>query len=444
MTTEVKKSLRAAAGVIACIGAIAVGAIWRDRIELGRSSDLNLTNLVASASDKTELPESKFFDDILELVKRKYVDPIDDDMKLADGSVRGMVANLGDPNSLYMDANQYRVYNNIRKGKYEGIGADLVLTRDKPKAKLQIGGPVGDDADARMPKLMIAAIVPGGAADKAGLKPGDWAEFVDDHWVPNSEAFDTFEALAEQVKQHKATAAEYFKMRKKLQDQAEKDVLPIKARDQLMIGSAGSVKTVWARGTQRITVTLQKGEWEMPGFQVQSDGSIRIPFVAGAADDLRHALEGKTEATLDLRNNVEGDFDAMMACLDVVASNGTYGYLVTQKAEKPSELILSHGTQHPLKLTLLVDGTTRGAAEIFATALSSHGLAKLRGGDMAGNAYLVKWYTLADGAGYSLVTAAYQPNKPTDIIASAEPPPDKPDALRGVHAATTKSKGVAK
>lgn len=435
MTTEVKKSLRAAAGVIACIGAIAIGAIWRDRIEWGRSADLNITNLVASATNKTEVPESRFFDDILELVKRKYVDPIDDDMKLADGSVRGMVANLGDPNSLYMDANQYRVYNNVRKGKYEGIGADLVLARDKPRAKLQIGGTSGDDAEARLPKLMIAAVVPGGAADMAGLKPGDWAEFVDDHWVPNSEAFDKFEALAEQVKQHKATAADYFKMRKELQNQAEKDVLPIKARDQLMIGRAGSAKTVWVRGTQRISVALQKGEWEMPSFQVQADGSIRIPFVAGAADDLRHALEGKTEATLDLRNNVEGEFDTMTACLDVVASNGSYGYLVTQKAEKPSELIVSHGTQHPPKLTLLVDRTTRGAAEIFATALSSHGLAKLSGGEMAGNAYLVKWYTLADGAGYSLVTATYQANKPGDIIARAEPPLDKPDLLHGAHSA---------
>ncbi|HWA84574.1 MAG TPA: S41 family peptidase, partial [Fimbriimonadaceae bacterium] len=210
---------------------------------------------------------------------------------------------------------------------------------------------------------------------------------------------------------------DYFKMRKTLQGQAEKDVLPIKARDQLMMGRAGIVKTVWARGDQRISVTLQKGEWEMPGFGVEPDGAIRVPFVSGAADDLRKALAGKTEATIDLRNNVEGDFDAMTACLDAVAPNGAYGYLVTQTDEKPSELTVSKGVAHKINLTLLVDQTTRGAAEIFATALSSRGIAKLRGTDMAGNPYEVKWYTLPDNAGYSLVTAAYQANKPTDAIA---------------------------
>ncbi|HVT12626.1 MAG TPA: S41 family peptidase [Fimbriimonadaceae bacterium] len=426
MTTEVRKSLRAGAGVVACIGAIGFGAIWRDRVELGSPDHLNISNLVASTSNHTDLPELNFFDDIMELLKKKYVDPIDDEMKLADGSVRGMVAFLGDPNSLYMDANQYRVYNNVRKGKYEGIGADLILAQDKSKGKVQIGGPsASDDSDSRLPKLVIAAVVPGGAADKAGLKPGDWVEFVDDHWIPNSEAFDKFEALAQQVKQHKASIDEYFKMRKTLEAQAEKDVLPIKARDQLMMGRAGLVKTVWARGDQRISVTLPKGEWEMPGFGAGPDGAIRVPFVSGVADDLRNALSGKTEATLDLRNNVEGDFDAMLACLDVVAPNGAYGYLVTEKDEKPLELIVSHGVAHPIKLTLLVDRTARGAAEIFATALSSRGIAKLSGEDMAGNAYEVKWYTLPDNAGYSLVTAAYQANKPSDAIAKTVLPPDK-------------------
>src|SRR4051812_29125024 len=115
MTTEVKKSLRAAAGVLVCIAAVGFGAIWRDHVELSSSSDkLDISNLVASTSTNTELPESKFFEDIMELLKRKYVDPISDDTKLADGAVRGMVASLGDPNSLYMDPDQFRVYSNVR------------------------------------------------------------------------------------------------------------------------------------------------------------------------------------------------------------------------------------------------------------------------------------------------------------------------------------------
>ena len=118
MTTEVKKSVRATASVLFCLGALGFGAVWRDRIELGKAPVMSISNLDASTTAKPNLPETEFFQDIMELLKRKYVDGISDETKLADGSVRGMVASLGDPNSLYMDPDEYRVYNNVRTGKY--------------------------------------------------------------------------------------------------------------------------------------------------------------------------------------------------------------------------------------------------------------------------------------------------------------------------------------
>ena len=127
----------------------------------------------------------------------------------------------------------------------------------------------------------------------------------------------------------------------------------------------------------------------MPGFSVSAEGVIRLPFEKGISEKLAEAMQGRNEATIDLRNNVEGDFDAMLACLKVVAPNGTYGYLVTQKPEKPWPLTLSDSTAKRIKLTLLVDKTTRGVAEIFALSLSTRGIAKLNGTEMAGNQYVV-------------------------------------------------------
>ncbi|MFI5386500.1 MAG: S41 family peptidase [Fimbriimonadales bacterium] len=434
MTTEAKKSVRAAAGVLVCLAAIAGGAIWRDRLELGIPEQTSISNLVASTSKRTDLPETKFFEDMMELLKRKYVDPIGDDTKLADGAVRGMVASLGDPDSLYMDPDQYRVYSGVGPGKYEGIGADLVLSRDRPHAKVQISGDdVTDDPGARLPKLVIAAIVPGSAADKAGLKPGDWAEFVDDHWVPNSDAFDKLIAAEDNlirlakggqadpkiVPEYQRQAAEYLKMRSRLHDEAEKNILPIKARNRLMMGTSGFVHTQWVRGVRRIEANLERGVWTMPGFAVQQNGSIRLPFIAGSSDLLRQALGGKAEATIDLRNNVAGDFNSMLACLRLVAPNGTYGYLVTRKNEKPQALTISDGSSRKMRVTLLVDETTRGAAEIFALALSSRGIARLSGSGMAGDRNVVQWFSLPDKAGYTLVTAEYRTNEPTGVVAKA-------------------------
>jgi C-terminal processing protease CtpA/Prc len=131
-------------------------------------------------------------------------------------------------------------------------------------------------------------------------------------------------------------------------------------------------------------------------------------------------LNGKSEATIDLRNNLEGDFDAMLACMRIVAANGKYGYLVTQRDEKPTLLTISDGRQQNLKLRLLVDRTTSGAAEIFALALSSRGVATLSGTESAGNRAIVRWYNLPGGSGYTLVTSEYRAKAPTAVVAKAD------------------------
>ena len=110
----------------------------------------------------------------------------------------------------------------------------------------------------------------------------------------------------------------------------------------------------------------------------------------------------------------------MMECIRVVAPSGTYGYLITEKNEKPAVLTVSEGRSQKIKLKLIVDRTTSGAAEIFALALSSRGVASLSGTELAGNRSIVHWYTLPDGAGYTLVTAEYRAKAPTTIVAKAD------------------------
>lgn len=420
MTSESKRSIRSAAGVLTCLAAIGIGAVLRDRTELrSNSADLDSTRLVASTRMPTDLPETKFFEDIMQLLEQKYVEPISDERKLADGAVRGMVASLGDPNSLFMDPDQYKVYSGVRAGTYEGVGVALVLATDANQGKVQIGADMDESSDDRtLPKLMIACVVPGSSADRAGLKPGDWIEYVDDHWVPNSEAFKRFQEATAKAKKHEMPAAEYLKIRKELQDAAEKNILAIKARDRLMMGSNGVVSTVWNRGGKEIKATLEKGQWTMPGFGVEESGAIRLPFTKGSAEKLRDALAGKTEATLDLRDNFEGDFDTMVQCLNLVAPNGSYGFLVNHRGDQAEPFTVTKGVEKPIKLKLLVDRTTRGAAEIFARALNLKKLATLEGGELGGSPYVVRWTQLASGAGYTLVTSEFRNEAPKGVVAS--------------------------
>lgn len=409
MTSEAKKSIRAAAAVVACVAAVSIGAILRDRADLAPRRPLDLGQLVASNTNSTELPETQFFEDIASLLRDQYVDPIPDETSLANGAVRGMIASLGDPNSLYMDEKQFPVYSRARRGQYEGIGADLRL-----KVASTASGQKLDEDDPRLPKLVIAAIVPGSSAEQAGLRVGDWLESVNGHWVPNSEAIQELAALHDKVRanlsspEYPKLAAQYLTLRSKLTQEFEENILPIRARDVLMIGANGKVSTVWMRDGKEMPRQLDKGRWSAPGFEVARNGVIRLPFVPGVAAKLADAIRAKKDVAIDLRNNLHGDIDVMLACLAVVAKPGNYGYFATERPEKPWPLQVANGPAEPPKLTLLVDRTTRAAAEIFALALRDHAGAKLVGGPMAGEPLVIRWTSLPEGAGYTLVTAKYQ------------------------------------
>lgn len=420
MAPEIKKSLWSALGVFVCISALGFGAILRDRIELGTGDSVDISGMVVSKSDSQSVPETKFYEDIVELLKRKYVEPISDERKLADGAVRAMVSSLGDPNSLYMDKDQYRVYKAIREGKFEGIGANMFL--DSGGKKVSTGGDADEamSGDVQLPKLTVAAIVPGSAAEKAGMQPGDWIEFADDHWLPNSDALSVFGKLQKVVLEGKPTkeqSAEYVQLRTKLRAEIEKSILPIKARDLLMMGTTDSVKLTWVHGKERHSATIPRGTWQMTKLST-SDAGIKVNFFTDSADELQHAIDGKKAVTIDLRGVVSDDYDTMMTLLSKLSKPGTYGEFVTQKKESPLILMVKDGVATPPALTVLVDRGTRGVPEIFTAVLASQG-AKVVGDEMADQPYLVKWFQLPSGAGYTLVIGEYTPNsaKPKEVAA---------------------------
>jgi C-terminal processing protease CtpA/Prc len=134
-----------------------------------------------------------------------------------------------------------------------------------------------------------------------------------------------------------------------------------------------------------------------------------LPFVPSSVDQLKAAIAGRSAVTIDLRNNTLGDFTVMRQCLAVVAPTGTYGYESSDRNAKGQPIRVAAGNASPPAVTLLTDRTTRGAAEIFALALSSRGIAKMSGGDTGGARDFYDIVSLPDGSGYTLVTGHYRP-----------------------------------
>ncbi|MGV3614826.1 MAG: S41 family peptidase [Fimbriimonas sp.] len=428
--SEAKKSIYAAGGVVAAAVMVVLGSNHRDKIDLGGAdAGVPLGGLVASREKQVNVPATDFFHTLSDKLKREYVEPVSDEMKLATGAVRGMVGSLADPKSLYMDKDEFRAFLNARQGRYEGIGADFVLKMPTTGAKTnkeylqptpneESGDPsapapvsvngASEPAIPEAPRLMVASIVPGGPADKAGVLPGDIVETVDGHWVYNSSLLRQFKEAQKKYQAKKMTLLEINALRSKLRAKYEKAVLPLRAKDKLALGQAGTVKVVWERGKALRTTDIVRGVSERPGFRVEGD-TIRLPFVANSAARLKEAIAGKDAVTIDLRQNVVGDFGAMRQCLATVAPSGDYGVLVNERKGGDTALRIANGNANPPKITLLTDATTRGPAEVFALALSSKGIAKLSGSPTGGDRTFYDVIQLPDGSGYTLATAEYRP-----------------------------------
>jgi len=319
---------------------------------------------------------------------------------------------LGDPESNYMDKDQFSAFLAREQGDFEGIGALLSFdTEGKPLANV---GPGGIEPDAlleehpeaaRIPRVVVKLVVPGGPADKAGVRAGDWVESVDGNWVVNQDEFDAFRK--QQAKDGATPSPKLLQMGQVLRKKLEHLMYPRTARNELMLGTSGQVSVVWHRGDQLITTTIAKAPSKLGTEDSGQDYTLR--FRTGAADELRRAIAGKASVTLDLRNDFSGDFESMRRCLAELAPSGDYGKIVQTRDGKQTshELAVEHGNARPPKISLLVNGLTSGAAEVFAEALHAKGLATIKGGPMSGDRSVVETVTLPEGCGYTLRTGEF-------------------------------------
>jgi C-terminal processing protease CtpA/Prc len=130
--------------------------------------------------------------------------------------------------------------------------------------------------------------------------------------------------------------------------------------------------------------------------------------VPGAGKQLRDALKGAREVSLDLRNAGANSFEALSECLAAVAPSGTYGRIRRSGGKAPEAVKVPSGNDRAPKVKLLINTRTRGAAEAFALALSKSGRATLDGGAMAGDPAVIELRKLPEGSGYSLVTGTFE------------------------------------
>ncbi|MCL5036498.1 MAG: S41 family peptidase [Chloroflexi bacterium] len=241
------------------------------------------------------------------------------------------------------------------------------------KARFEAGSGILIGKSRRDHRLTVYSVLPGAPAAKAGIRPSDVIVNIDGYKV-----------------------------------QQEDPVTELQAR---LIGAENSkLKLTVARGEKKIGVRLARKKFKFPCYNVYNGtgGMCRIKFnyfPATAGDGLRLLSKtldelmknGTKGLILDLRGCTGDNYEGAVGMTAVFLDKGeNYGIIKRRNGDK-EKLYPNFYGEKELPLVILIDGTTSGAAEIMAGALSVQRKVPLVGDNTEGAACVQKEFILNSG-----------------------------------------------
>lgn len=395
-------------GLLAAVAAFVAGNEVRTRQDVGQSvsslQNLGVRSIIAAKDDVRPVGEAEFFFQLTLLLEREYVDRVGDEMSLANGAIRGMVNGLLEPESRYLDEVEFKAHLAATEGKVEGIGIETTLRYDAEALRLARESLRKADPLLMLPDLLVTAVFPGSPAEAAGIRVSDRVIKLDGKWVLSHADIKAIREVRERAAKGKATPGEVTQSRKDFQAKADDAKLAVKARESLLTGTGKTHEVSVLRDGKRLDFKVKTGVTPRPAVTRSADGTIRLQFVRGAGAALSEALDSGA-TVIDLRQSGLGSPKELIAALSAAAPAGGYGTLSAGMTGAPRPLTVESGKGRAA-LTLIVDETTQGTAEIFALALAKSGKASLSG-KSAGRPLYVETNSLPDGNGFVLLTARW-------------------------------------
>jgi len=304
--------------------------------------------------------QAQLFAEVLERVKRDYLEPIDD-AELLESAIRGMVSGL-DAHSEYLNAAEYRDIRISTKGSYTGIGIEVA----------EVGN-------------TIRVITPfaGSPAARSGIRSGDELVAVDGRAIDTSRLKDTLN-----------------KLRGSVGSVVTLSVL----RDNVVIDH------VMRRQIIRV-VSVHK-EFLSPSYgyvRVNQFSENTAREVSRAVDELQDANGGMLEGlVLDLRNNPGGVLDSAVDVSDLFMDSGV---IVTADGRSLDARFTRSAHRGDIldgaPMVVLVNSGSASASEIVAGALQDHNRATIVGTATFGKGLVQTVMPLSKGRAIKLTTSRY-------------------------------------
>jgi len=321
-------------------------------------------------AQKEETPEHVDFDQLRARLLERYISK-PDERKLLGGAIQGMLQALDDPHSSYLPPADWSDLQAHVQGNLAGVGAEL---------------------RADQGKVFIHKLLPGSAAEKAGIAAGDQLVSVDGNAVAAGDGRGgELGAVARAVRGEAGTPVV---LRIARPGESERDITVVRAALSL------------ARTAFHGFARQPNGDWQYWIDPEQKIAFVSIrEFTPGTAAEVRTTLtklkqEGLLGLLIDLRHCPGGLPDEALDIARLFVKQGDV--LTTFRTRGEETKVFKADGDGPLvglPLVVLIDQGTASAAELLAGALSEQAGAALVGTQTYGKGSIQELASLGEGLG---------------------------------------------
>ena len=329
-------------------------AVFAGGIAVGKS-DSAASAGTASASVPAGLPpQFATFLQAWQVLHDNFVDPTAlDPTALVYGSINGLVQAVGDTgHTRFLTPDQVKDQHTSLSGSIVGIGAVMDTSSGKP---------------------IIVSVIPGGPAERAGLRSGDQVLSVDGVSTDGQD----IDTVVKRIRGDEGTTVKVS-----------------------VLHQGESVPSDYSIVREKVTVPSVS--WAMiPGTKI---ADLRLEeFANGSSKEVEDAIvaakkAGATSVVLDLRGNPGGYVGEAVDIASQFIKDG----IVFQQRDKSGKVTPSPvkpgGEAVDLPLEVLVDGGTASSAEIVAGAIQDAQRARIIGHTTYGTGTVLNEFGLKDGS----------------------------------------------
>lgn len=306
--------------------------------------------------------QARLFQQVVDFVTNEYVDEVDPEL-IYNSAIDGIIQELGDPNSSFMEADESEDFWIRTDGEYSGVGLQIV---QRPEG------------------VTVDGAIPGGPAGRMGIRAGDIIAEVDGVSVVDW----TSDQVVDLLRGEAGLAVEIKVLRPGIET-----LLPFEiTRARIQLHSVP------------FATLVEPGIGYVPVTSVNQRAAEEL---IAAVDSLRG--EGMQSMILDLRGNPGGYVDQAVNITDLFLEPGQGILEIRGRDPNDIERLNARlGQVYPdLSLVVLVDRGSASASEIIAGALQDHDRAAVLGEITFGKGSVQKIYPLSGGSTLRLTTGRW-------------------------------------